>query len=132
MAACTICRVEKDLDSFPFRIKDSAGGKKGERTAICRQCTDQRKESRKKRTGKRKAEMDDTAKDGLGKEADDTIDLGEISLAEFLDAVKELDSPVKVRAQVDVAAIRTAGASPRERANRLAEAIGNVQLLHWT
>lgn len=132
MAACTICQVEKDLDSFPFRIKDSTSGKKGERTAICRQCTDQCKESRKKRTGKHKAEMDDTVKDGLGKEGDNIIDLGEISVAKFLDVVKELDSPVKVHAQVDVAAIRMAGASPRKHANRLAKAIGNVQLLHWT
>ncbi|EIW59064.1 uncharacterized protein TRAVEDRAFT_19598 [Trametes versicolor FP-101664 SS1] len=132
MAICTICHVEKDLASFPLRIKSSAGGKKGEPTAICRECTDQRKESRKKRAGKRKAETDDGVKDGLGKDDDDEVDLGEISVAEFLDAVKESDSPVKVRAQVDIAAIAAAGATPRERANQLADAMGNVQLLHWT
>ncbi|KAI0826923.1 hypothetical protein BC628DRAFT_1495368 [Trametes gibbosa] len=132
MAACTICHVEKDLGSFPLRVKSSAGRKKGEPTAICRECTDQRKESRKKRAGKRKAKTDEAVEDGLGKDDDDEVDLGEIAVAEFLDAVKESDSPVKVRAQVDITTIGVAGATPQERANKLATALGDVQLLHWT
>ncbi|KAI0824578.1 hypothetical protein BC628DRAFT_1420036 [Trametes gibbosa] len=132
MAACTICHVEKDLGSFPLRVKSSAGKKKGEPTAICRECTDQRKESRKKRAGKRKAKTDEAVEDGLGKDDDDEVDLGEIAVAEFLDAVKESDSPVKVRAQVDIITIGAAGATPRECTNKLATALGDVQLLYWT
>ncbi|CDO76217.1 hypothetical protein BN946_scf184894.g6 [Trametes cinnabarina] len=133
---CTICHVDKELAAFPLRQKDSAGGKKGEPGAICAPCVKQRQESRRAR--KRKAEAEAGANGEAGADGDTEAgavgqDLGQISGHECIELVKGLDPPIDLRAQVDISDIVPPGiADAREKANRLAEALGGALLLHWS
>ncbi|KAJ2970013.1 hypothetical protein NUW54_g12830 [Trametes sanguinea] len=130
---CSICHVLKDLAAFPLRKKDSAGGRKGEPGAICAPCVDQRHASRQARK-KRKAEAE-AHDNGDGDKEDDTVakDLGEISAEDCLKGVKELDSPMDVRARVDISGLVLPGVTdPRGKANCLAKALGEVLLVHWS
>lgn len=130
---CNNCHVSKPLTAFRPRVKTSAGGKKGELNAICGVCCDQRDTSRKAR--KRKA-ADEAAPASDGEAAGDgsqntEVDLGEMSVGGFLDAVREMDAPVTVRARVTAEDVAPMSASPQTRADQLAAAIGKVQCLHW-
>ncbi len=131
---CNNCHVSKPLVEFRPRVKTSAGGKKGELNVTCGACCDQRDASRKAR--KRKAA--DEAAPAAGGEAGDGdgsqsagVDLGEISAGGFLNAVREMDAPVTVRARVSAEDVAPMSASPQTRADQLAAAIGKAQCLHW-
>lgn len=135
---CRNCHVEKPIDSFPPRERTTQSGKAGEPSSTCRQCTDQQKAARAER--KRKAD-EEAGKDGepkgrkgRGTGEREIHDLGKTSAAGFLEVLKEVDAPMDVRAQVDVAELApmSVGETGKERANKLAAAMGAVQLLHWT
>ncbi len=135
---CRNCHVEKPVASFPLRERTTQSGKAGEPSGTCRQCTDQQKAARAER--KRKAD-EEAGKDGepkgrKGREMGEgeIHDLGKTSAAGFLEVLKEMDAPIHVRAQVDVTELapRSAGEAGKERANKLAAAMGAAQLLHWT
>lgn len=131
---CTICQVKKTINYFPLRVKDSSSGKKGELGAICAPCIEQRKTSRKARNLKRKAGAEKAEDgDGDGKDSKIAQDLGAISLADFIEAVTEMDAPMEVCAHIDITEMVAAGAvlMLRDRANALAKAIADVLLVHW-
>ncbi|KAI0824110.1 hypothetical protein BC628DRAFT_442238 [Trametes gibbosa] len=106
----------KPQTEFRPRVKSSAGGKKGELNAICGACCDQRDASRKARKRKAADEAAPTS-DGQASDGDGIriagVDLGDMSAGGFLDAIREMDAPITVRA-------------------RLAAAMGKAQCLHWS
>lgn len=127
--------MKKTINSFPLRVKDSSGGKKGEPGAICAPCIEQRKTSRKAQNLKRKAGAEEAEDgDGDGEDGEIAQDLGAISSADFIEAVTEMDAPMEVRARVDITEMVAAGAALtlRDRADALAKAIADVLLVHWT
>ncbi|KAI0670213.1 hypothetical protein C8Q78DRAFT_991851, partial [Trametes maxima] len=127
--ACTNCHVEKPVSVFRTRIR---GEKKGEPTAVCACCMDQKNEARRER---QKLKRDRDPDPGANVAAGDNLvtDLGEMSAEAFLDAVAELESPYNLRVRVNVQELAPKGQNSemRRRADKVAKAIGGMQYLRW-
>lgn len=129
---CTICHVEKDIKAFPLRIKDSAGGRKGEPSAVCTPCVEQRKVSRTTRKRKAAEEADNAGADGDREDGGVVQDLGNVSGEAFISTVKAMDSPMEVCARVDITEMLPPDQLvPRKQADLLAKVLDAALLLHW-
>ena len=132
---CTGCRRSKPVSDFGIRVKNTAnGGKAGERTARCKECVGKEKESRKLREQKkREAEGPPVGRSSFsGTDPDLPKELDVMSFTDFINLLRESDSPIMVTARVDVESAADMVLSPKDRANRVAAVIGEYTLLHWT
>ena len=122
---CKNCHASKPISAFKLRVRDSVGGKAGELTAVCAQCTDKLNAARRKR--RQRESQGGDSKHGSVK------NLGELSAEAFLDAIAEAEAPYHLRATVDVSLIAPKGEGTlKVRATKVARALGDVQLLYWS
>ncbi|KAI9059933.1 hypothetical protein FKP32DRAFT_1760738 [Trametes sanguinea] len=123
---CEQCHTYKPLTEFRPRKIDTKRGRKGEPAGVCAPCADH-KAARKRKARELDAEAEQIPKEGS------LTDLGEKSLVGLLDMVGTLAEPYSVHARVVVSQLapRDSGSS-KLRAIKIARAIGDVQMLHWT
>ncbi|KAI9056968.1 hypothetical protein FKP32DRAFT_1584478 [Trametes sanguinea] len=123
---CEQCHTYKLLTEFRPRKFDTKRGRKGEPSGVCAPCADH------KAARKRKARELDSEAEQIPKEGSLT-DLGEKSVMELLDMVGTLAEPFSVCARVAVSQLAPRdGGSSKLRAIKIARALGDVQMLHWT
>ena len=128
---CTGCRQSKPVTDFGIRVKNTTnGGRPGERTARCLECTTKEKAARKLREQKKKREAEGKP---VGELSDDeTEELDVISFTDFINLLRESEAPIKVTARVDIGSAAGTSLAPKERASRVVAVIGEYTLLHWT
>ncbi|KAI9064572.1 hypothetical protein FKP32DRAFT_1569691 [Trametes sanguinea] len=123
---CEQCHALKPLAAFRPRIKDTSRGKRGEPAPVCAQCADRKAQSKRE---KRKL----SSASHPAEHTSPSVDLGQLPLSDFLDALSQLAEPYHARCQVDVQQIAPRGPETVKcRAIKVARAVGDVQLLHWT
>ncbi|KAI0642438.1 hypothetical protein C8Q79DRAFT_929391 [Trametes meyenii] len=125
---CTNCHAELPLSEFRICMQ---GVKKGEWTAICGRCMDQHNIVQREA----KHAWEDTGSEAAEEDAEDgrTTDLGKMSAEDFLDTITCLDVPYAVHVHMNIATVAPQGRNSelRQHADKVANAIGEVLLLHW-
>ncbi len=129
---CTECHANKPIEDFALRVRNIQAGKAGERTASCQACVEKAKKRRKERKRKMEAEVDgEGADEGHAGDIEEPVRRA-ISLADFVNIVRQSETPMQVQARVDVVAAAPLELPPRERAARVAKVLGEFTNLHWT
>ncbi|KAI0640722.1 hypothetical protein C8Q79DRAFT_1107119 [Trametes meyenii] len=111
-------------------------GKKGDPADDCAVCVDKKKAARTVRDDRKRKEREgDDAEDGRGAEENKipVLDFGELLAEDFLEIVAELEVPYNICARISVSGIspKAQAIEQRKRADRLAQAIGEAQFMHW-
>ena len=135
---CSECHAAKAFEAFSIRKKDSAGGKKGERTAKCTECM-KKENARKKHQNERKRKLqdddnrtDDQGEDDVQDHHDETS-LDPISFPAFLETLMAAkDEPMNIKACVHVPEAGALELGEKAHASRIAEILEDHLLWHWT
>ncbi|KAI0671341.1 hypothetical protein C8Q78DRAFT_991023 [Trametes maxima] len=134
--SCRTCGVVKELKEFDLMIR---GPKKGQPSADCRCCVNQRKKTREerekaKRTEDRKWKGPENSGEEEGDDGDGwmVLDGGEpMALGDFLEEIPEVHTSIKVRARVDLQDIVPLDAGAGKCADALCNFIEERMGLYW-
>ncbi|KAJ3473466.1 hypothetical protein NLI96_g12987 [Meripilus lineatus] len=124
---CSACYARKPVSEFGIRIKNSAGGQKGDPTAKCKACMDRDRVNKANR--KRRLDEDSELPDSAGGTTPLTV-----SLADFLDLLVEgiKNSDFEISGRVDISDSAFGSTDGSQIANGVAQIIGNYTKFHWT
>ncbi|KAI0650125.1 hypothetical protein C8Q79DRAFT_923509 [Trametes meyenii] len=97
---------------------------------------DKKKTARTARDERKRKEREESDAEDNGRAKGDKIpvlDFGELLAEDFLEVIAELEVPYNICARVSVTAIspKSQAVEQRKRADRLAQAIGETQYMHW-